>query len=764
MAKRSRNSTQPRSSRGTDDANDDANDANWLHKDYENQEYGEDEFIDETPRVDVTSDDSGEENIPKHNPKRNPKHIPKNRKLDQADLRKRINPARRGEGKGKAPCWVAFDTQWIREEDGVEKKYAECLFCMKLLKADGTLNGTTGLNRHWRGCKANPENQQSDDDKQSKLSFKKDPTGEGHVYTWKHDEVRIAKAILGIFTIGELPFKWLENEACIELVNALNGRVILPSRHTASRNVAQLYLDERSKLLKHLSNPNTAVHSTTDTWTSPCQRKNYMVLTAHFIDDDWVMHKRVVNFREVDTHKGEDMVRELLVCIHEWGMKKVMSMTVDNAKSNDVAIKYLVKKLPNVYDNGNQFHIRCMAHIINLIVKMGLKRQNYHVECVQNAVKYIRGSMQRIKKFKKAMKDVAVDTKRFLCGETPTRWNSTFELLTSAYDVRDAFVEFGMQEKSFEKDVDRVPEFKDFEEIKKTIDFLEKIKTKTEKVSCSTKPLIHQFTREILDISLHLTNWSLDPGFVEMVPGMKEKYDKYWGDYEKMSDFVFFAVLLDPQCKSQFLLYTFREMIKYTKEQEMTNSSIELKAREMVRETKRKMDGFFKTYLENYDTGLSSQQQTPQQVVDCDDGNDFFGNYLSSPGVNSRMVETELESYLNEPPIKYSKNFDILSWWKLNGLRYPMVAQMAKDLLGIQISTVASESTFSTGRRVITDYRSNLSVGIVEALICTADWTRKSRMPIMDNVDDILNDDDVAIELEEAIHNNKAMGKRPMMN
>ncbi|KAL4562846.1 hypothetical protein LXL04_026877 [Taraxacum kok-saghyz] len=273
MAKRRRNSTQPSSSRG----NDDANDANWLHNDFENQDYGEDEFIDETPRVDVISDDSGEENIPK----RNPNVTRNNRKLDQADLRKRINPARRGEGKGHAPCWVAFDTQWIREEDGVEKKYAECLFCLKLLKADRTLNGTTGLNRHWRSCKANPENQQSDDDKQAKFSFKKDPTGEGHVYTWVHDEVRIAKAVLGIFTIGELPFKWLENEACIELVNALNGRVILPSRHTASRNVAQF------KLLKHLSNPNTAVHLTTDTWTSPCQRKNYMVVTAHFIDDDW---------------------------------------------------------------------------------------------------------------------------------------------------------------------------------------------------------------------------------------------------------------------------------------------------------------------------------------------------------------------------------------------------------------------------------------------------------------------------------------------
>ena len=172
-----------------------------------------------------------------------------------------------------------------------------------------------------------------------------------------------------------------------------------------------------------------------------------MVVTAHFIDDDWVMHKRVINFREVDTHKGEDIGRELLACIHEWGMKNVMTMTVDNAKCNDVAIQFLVKKLPTVFDNGKQFHIRCMAHIINLIVKVGLKYQNYHVECVQKAVKYIRGSTQRIKKFKKAMKDIGLDKKKFLCGESPTRWNSTFELLQSAYNARDAFVEYGIKGK-----------------------------------------------------------------------------------------------------------------------------------------------------------------------------------------------------------------------------------------------------------------------------------------------------------------------------
>ncbi|KAL4562445.1 hypothetical protein LXL04_034650 [Taraxacum kok-saghyz] len=511
----------------------------------------------------------------------------------------------------------------------------------------------------------------------------------------------------------------------------LNGRVILPSRHKISGDIGQIYLDERKKLLNYLSNPNTATHLTTDTWTSSCQKKNYMVVTAHFIDDDWVMHKRVINFREVDTHKGEDIGRELLACIHEWGMKNVMTMTVDNAKCNDVAIQFLVKKLPTVFDNGKQFHIRCMAHIINLIVKVGLKYQNYHVECVQKAVKYIRGSTQRIKKFKKAMKDIGLDKKTFLCGESPTRWNSTFELLRSSYNARDAFVEYGIKEKSFEVDLERVPEHSDFDEIKKVMDFLEKFKTKTENVSASTKPLVHLFTREILDIELHLAKWAAKHDFPHMIIDMKDKYDKYWY----------------PTMKCKLLKYTFKEMIGYNKKDgRLTPSGIELKSLQMLRAIEMKIEKFFKTYMEKNDTGGFSQQQNSHQVVDCDEDNDFFGNYLNAGGGNSEAKENELQSYLHEPPVKYSKHFDIL------------------DILGIQISTVASESMFSTGRRVITDYRSNLSTVIVEALICTQDWMRKSRKPIVDNVEDMLNDDKVALEIAEALNSYKAMEKRPTMN
>ena len=51
---------------------------------------------------------------------------------------------------------------------------------------------------------------------------------------------------------------------------------------------------------------------------------------------------------------------------------------------------------------------------------------------------------------------------------------------------------------------------------------------------------------------------------------------------------------------------------------------------------------------------------------------------------------------------------------------------------------------FSTGGRVLDPYRTNLSYAVVEALICTQDWVRKSKREIIDDIDDLLNDDDVA--------------------
>ncbi|CAI0404889.1 unnamed protein product [Linum tenue] len=59
-------------------------------------------------------------------------------------------------------------------------------------------------------------------------------------------------------------------------------------------------------------------------------------------------------------------------------------------------------------------------------------------------------------------------------------------------------------------------------------------------------------------------------------------------------------------------------------------------------------------------------------------------------------------------------------------MKYPTISEMARDILAVPISTVASESAFSTGGRVLDSFRTSLSPEVVEALICCEDWIRSS--------------------------------------
>ncbi|CAL1360697.1 unnamed protein product [Linum trigynum] len=65
--------------------------------------------------------------------------------------------------------------------------------------------------------------------------------------------------------------------------------------------------------------------------------------------------------------------------------------------------------------------------------------------------------------------------------------------------------------------------------------------------------------------------------------------------------------------------------------------------------------------------------------------------------------------------------FDILGWWSRHSRIYPILAEMAKDILVVPISFVASKATFSCGGQILSPFWSYLGDTMVEALICAED-------------------------------------------
>nr|VDD54023.1 unnamed protein product [Brassica oleracea] len=72
------------------------------------------------------------------------------------------------------------------------------------------------------------------------------------------------------------------------------------------------------------------------------------------------------------------------------------------------------------------------------------------------------------------------------------------------------------------------------------------------------------------------------------------------------------------------------------------------------------------------------------------------------------------------------------------------LSELAKDVLAVQVSSVASESAFSISGRILDPYRSSLTPYMIEALICTQQWMRSSNQsqPVVANLAQMLEEVD----------------------
>ncbi|XP_055830950.1 zinc finger BED domain-containing protein RICESLEEPER 1-like [Solanum dulcamara] len=423
-------------------------------------------------------------------------------------------------------------------EDGINK--AKCKYCGKVLLADSTKNGTSGLNKHLKTCPKNPNkvNNFNSKYKQSNLNFPLEgEMRDGAIWTFDQEASR--RALVEMLILDELPFRFVEKEGFKNFKKKTQPLFRVPSRRTVTRDCYQVFGEERQTFIKYLKE------------TSP---------------------------RVVTSHKGDEMARCISKCLLDWKLEKIITITVDNASSNDVMVKELHKQMVNWGSNmkcGNHLHVRCMAHILNLIVQDGMKE--------------VGPSIKRVRQM-----------------------NSTYLMLDTAQHFESAFDYFDLEDGGLstylanhvceDGSVAGVLESDDWQKVRNMVIFLKRFYDLTEKFSGSLYVTSAGHFEDIVELHNHLRECmeDNDPSLAKMGEKMKQTFVKYWGAPEKMNKVLLIASILDPRNKLEFVGDALEDMFGDEKGSEIKD--------EMVT--------YMKSMFEEYVAKFSNVSRRPSTLSD----------------------------------------------------------------------------------------------------------------------------------------------------
>ncbi|XP_015692324.1 zinc finger BED domain-containing protein RICESLEEPER 1-like isoform X1 [Oryza brachyantha] len=517
--------------------------------------------------------------------------------------------------------------------------------------------------------------------------------------------------LAGMIAMHGYPLSIVEHEEMVRFVNKLNPVVNLVSRNGLEEHCLALFQKEKENLKSKIAHSSRRVSLSASIWTPDGSEPtvNYLCLTAHYVDEDWKVHRIIIKFGmfwsvpadlERMVHCMEACVPEsesgsyniISDAIRDWNLdQKLLSLiSVGEVRddNNTSLLKEMLIEKKFLPIGGKLYNVSCVDYILNSIV---FKVQSDILHLVSDIVMEFLVSLTQQQLLE------VISHMGLKCPQEDAKW------WHKLYFRLEVLLHF---KKSFPSDERLSPE--DTKIVESVCKILRTFYRVIEVISSPSSPTANMYFNEIWKIRTVLQEEALNDhrDIATMVMMMQEAFNEYW-----QNSYLWLAipVVLDPRFKFSFIEFRLKRAFG-------TDSASYLS---VIRETVREL---FNEYCNSLNQTIAVVSNSEAFGADDGDSLEDWDRHLHEQA--SSQLSSELDDYLEDGLVPRKDDFDILNWWMTHTTKYPTLATIARDILAMPASAVQSEAAFSSSGPVIPKHQSALNIRTIEALVCTRDWMR----------------------------------------
>ncbi|KVI11685.1 protein of unknown function DUF4413 [Cynara cardunculus var. scolymus] len=297
---------------------------------------------------------------------------------------------------------------------------------------------------------------------------------------------------------------------------------------------------------------------TLDLWNS-CQTTGYVFVTGQFVDSEWKIHRKLLNVvMEPYPESDSAFSHAVSACLSDWNIEgRLFSLTINQPLSEigiDSLRNLLSEKNPSIL-SGQLLLDHCLARSLSGIAEEALTACQETVKKVRDCVKYVKTSELLEEKFLELKQQLQVPSMKTLALDDQTRWNTTYEMLLAASELKEVFSCLDTSDPDYSKG----PTTEEWKQVENMCTYLKLLFDTANLLTSSTVPTTNNFFHEAWKIQLELARaaTSEDAAIANIAKPMQVSFDKYWKSCCLM---LAIAVVMDPRFKMKLVEFSFTKI------------------------------------------------------------------------------------------------------------------------------------------------------------------------------------------------------------